>query len=176
MSEPSRPDPDDKDWTWVLDRPCPDCGFDAIAVELDEVPSTLFGLAGRWITVLQRPDVAVRPTESIWSPLEYAAHCSDVCQIFGDRAVLMIREDDPQFDNWDQDATAIEKRYWEADPAVLAGDLMESFGFAAGVFGGVSGGAWGRQGRRSNGSRFTVATLASYFLHDIVHHLHDVHG
>ena len=21
--------PDEKDWTWVLDRPCPDCGFEA---------------------------------------------------------------------------------------------------------------------------------------------------
>lgn len=160
----------------MLDRPCPDCGFDAITVELDEIPTTLFGLAGRWITVLQRPDVVIRHTDGVWSPLEYAAHCADVCQIFGDRAVLMIREDDPQFDNWDQDATAVEKRYWEKDPSVVAGDLMEAFGFAAGVFGGVSGSLWGRQGRRSNGSRFTVATLASYFLHDIVHHLHDVQG
>jgi len=36
--------------------------------------------------------------------------------------------------------------------------------------------AWARTGRRSNGSAFTVVTLAQYFLHDVVHHLHDVHG
>lgn len=23
-----------KDWTWVLDRPCPDCGFDPNACEV----------------------------------------------------------------------------------------------------------------------------------------------
>ena len=33
---------------------------------------------------------------------------------------------------------------------------------------------WGRSGRRSNGSEFTVLTLGQYFLHDVVHHLHDV--
>ena len=25
--------PDDKDWTWVLERPCPECGFDASALQ-----------------------------------------------------------------------------------------------------------------------------------------------
>jgi hypothetical protein len=38
----------------------------------------------------------------------------------------------------------------------------------------VSGDAWERRGIRSNGSQFTVATLAVYFLHDVEHHLHDV--
>lgn len=23
-------EPDTKDWTWVLDRPCPECGFEAL--------------------------------------------------------------------------------------------------------------------------------------------------
>ena len=31
-----------------------------------------------------------------------------------------------------------------------------------------------RRGIRSNGSEFTILTLAQYFLHDVVHHLHDV--
>ena len=33
---------------------------------------------------------------------------------------------------------------------------------------------WDRPGRRSNGSVFTVDTLARYHLHDVEHHLHDV--
>jgi hypothetical protein len=38
-------------------------------------------------------------------------------------------------------------------------------------------GAWSRRGLRSNGSEFTVASIAVYHLHDIVHHAHDVdHG
>ena len=35
---------------------------------------------------------------------------------------------------------------------------------------------WVRMGTRSNGSVFTVLTFAQYFLHDVVHHLHDVDG
>ncbi len=33
---------------------------------------------------------------------------------------------------------------------------------------------WDRPGRRSNGSEFTIDTLACYHLHDVEHHLHDV--
>ena len=31
--------PDTKDWTWVLDRPCPECGFDAASVTVDRIPA-----------------------------------------------------------------------------------------------------------------------------------------
>jgi len=74
-------EPDGKDWTWVLDRRCPECGYDA-----SRVAAT---------------DVATR------------------------------------FDT-------------------------------------VVGESWQRTGRRSDGASFTVDTFARYFLHDIVHHLHDV--
>mgnify|MGYP006199982917 CR=1 FL=1 len=33
---------------------------------------------------------------------------------------------------------------------------------------------WQRPSRRSNGSPFTVETFATYFMHDLHHHLHDV--
>ena len=33
---------------------------------------------------------------------------------------------------------------------------------------------WQRTGDRSDGSRFTVESFARYFLHDPVHHVHDV--
>ncbi len=69
--EPAAPESDAKDWTWVLDRPCRECGFDAASVRVDDV----------------------------------------------------------------------------ANP-----------------------------GRRSNGSVFTVETLAKYFLHDLEHHVRDVSG
>ncbi|MFE3823457.1 hypothetical protein ACFXO8_35465, partial [Nocardia tengchongensis] len=31
-----------------------------------------------------------------------------------------------------------------------------------------------RGGLRSNGSAFTIDSMARYFLHDLVHHVHDV--
>ena len=36
---------------------------------------------------------------------------------------LMLDEDDPEFENWDQDATAVEERYDEQDPDTVATEL-----------------------------------------------------
>src|SRR6478752_1853533 len=33
LTDPGPSTPDDADWTWVLTRPCPDCGFAAAATE-----------------------------------------------------------------------------------------------------------------------------------------------
>ena len=41
VSTPQQPEPDTKDWTWVLDRPCPDCGFDASSVSASDVADRL---------------------------------------------------------------------------------------------------------------------------------------
>ncbi len=35
---------------------------------------------------------------------------------------------------------------------------------------------WQRPGRRSDGAAFTVDSFSRYFLHDVVHHLHDMRG
>ena len=43
------------------------------------------------------------------------------------------------------------------------------------VFGVLSGTQW-QTGFRSDGARFTIEPFARYFLHDLVHHRHDVTG
>ncbi len=55
-----------------------------------------------------------------------------------------------------------------------AQELAAAAEAAADAYDGVVGGAWDRPGLRSNGSRFTVASLGRYHLHDVVHHLRDV--
>jgi hypothetical protein len=74
----------------------------------------------------------------------------------------------------DQDATAIEGRYFEQRPDVVAGEVADELSATAAAFDAVGPGQWQRSGRRSNGSVFTVSTLAVYFLHDIEHHIWDV--
>jgi hypothetical protein len=167
---------DTKDWTWVLERPCPECGFAAADVDFADIPRLLRENAARWAPVLQRTDVRTRPSEETWSALEYAAHVRDVFRIFTVRLALMRAEDDPQFPNWDQNATAIAERYSDQDPATVADEVAEAASSAAAAFAAVSPSERGRTGRRSDGARFTVLTLGQYFLHDPVHHLHDVAG
>lgn len=168
--------PDEKDWTWVLTRPCPDCSFDSATATPATVPGTIANMLPRWRAVLRRPDATERPDDHTWSPLEYACHVRDVFSLFDQRLNLMLEQDDAQFADWDQDRTALDKDYASADPAVVSAELTAEGRQVAESFAAVRESDWGRTGLRSNGSQFTVLTLARYFLHDVVHHLHDVDG
>jgi hypothetical protein len=167
--------PDTKDWTWVLERQCPECAFDASAFERERVGHMIRENAAAWREVLARRDqVARRPSEERWSALEYACHVRDVFRLYHERLGLMLDQDDPQYPNWDQNVTAIEDRYAEQDPRVVAGELDATAGQLADRFDGVSGAHWERTGTRSDGAHFTVESFARYLIHDPVHHLHDV--
>ncbi|MET0704805.1 MAG: DinB family protein [Mycobacterium sp.] len=168
------PEPDDKDWTWVLERPCDECGFDAAAIAREDIAAEVLAATPRWQAALSRPDAHVRSNPAIWSVLEYGCHTRDVHAIFGARALLMLSEDNPEFENWDQDQTALEKRYWTADPNAVAQEIEAAGQTAAAAFTGLSAQQWARPGRRSNGSTFTTETLGVYYLHDVAHHLYDV--
>jgi hypothetical protein len=171
-------EPDTKDWTWVLQRPCPECGLDLSTVAATQVADRLADNAVAWQAVLAGPPdvVRARPSDSVWSPLEYACHVRDVFRVFDARFRLVAEEDDPLFANWDQDATAVEDHYDEQDPAVVSTELRESAEALVTTLRAIDGDGWSRPGRRSDGAAFTAATMALYLLHDPVHHLHDVGG
>jgi hypothetical protein len=169
--------PDTKDWTWVLRRPCPECGFDTQSFAVQAVPEMIMENAAAWQQALIGPcDARTRPALDKWSPLEYGCHVRDVFRLFDQRLELMLSQDDPLFPNWDQDATAVVERYQDQDPAEVAAELSGAGQVIAGRFAGVTGGQWQRTGRRSDGASFTVETFARYFIHDPVHHLHDATG
>lgn len=145
-------EPDSKDWTWVLQRRCPECGLTAADVGRDEVPERVRSAAAAVSQRLEAADARERPDESTWSPLEYACHVRDVCRVFDERLALMLDQDDPEFANWDQDETAAAERYAEQDPAVVAGEIAVDAEALATRFERVAGDQWLRSGRRSNGS------------------------
>ena len=168
--------PDSKNWTWVLDRPCPECGLDTSTFAREEIPALLRANAAAWQSALAGGGVAERPRPGKWSPLEYGCHVRDVCRLYDYRLSLMLDTDDPLYPNWDQDETAIADRYHEQDPAVVAAELAVAADALAARFEAVTGDQWQRSGRRSDGASFTVETFGRYFLHDPVHHLWDVTG
>ena len=171
--------PDVKNWTWVLERQCPDCGFDATATDYAAVPTLVRDSASRFAVTLARADARVRPDDSTWSVLEYGAHVRDVCRIFDTRLGLTLAgagDGIPRFANWDQDATAEADRYGEQDPAVVATELAEAAEAIARAFESVPKSQRGLRGERSDGAVFTVDSLSRYFVHDLVHHIHDVRG
>ena len=174
---PEPPERDEKDWTWTLSRRCDECGLAAGEVPVEQLAGRVFVAAEEWVQILQSsPAVEVRPRPGVWSPLEYGAHVREVFAVFGGRLAMMLAEDDPTFENWDQDQAAIDNHYGEQDPDVVADELERLAQQMVGQIEAVSPDQLGRTGVRSNGSTFTVTTLLQYFLHDIVHHLWDVTG
>ncbi|MGZ6733585.1 MAG: DinB family protein [Nocardioides sp.] len=169
-------EPDTKDWTWVLDEACPECGFEAGRIGVEQLAPAIRDDATGWERTLAGEGARTRPRSDVWSPTEYGAHVRDVHLIFAERIRLMLAEDEPTFANWDQDATALEKRYDLADPETVAGELLDAATVVADLYEAVPPDAWGRRGLRSNGSVFTVESLGRYHLHDLVHHTWDVTG
>ena len=110
----------------------------------------------------------------MWSPLEYGCHVRDVFRKFDERLALMLVETNPQFENWDQDRTAVEDNYSAQDPAIVTVELRRAGESLAARFDSVKGDQWERRGLRSDGSAFTVRSIARYMMHDPVHHLWDV--
>jgi hypothetical protein len=86
----------------------------------------------------------------------------------------MLAVDDPLFENWDQDTAAVQGDYGAQDPALVATELVSTAAAMSASYGAIDGALWDRPGRRSDGSVFTVDTIARYHLHDVEHHLHDV--
>ena len=71
-------EPDTKDWTWVIDQPCPECGWDPASVAREQLADLIHENTRGWYDVLADADFAVRPAPHVWSPLEYACHVRDV--------------------------------------------------------------------------------------------------
>jgi len=168
--------PDTKNWTWVIEKPCLECGYDSSEHPDESIADGIRANARAWPAVLARPDVRIRPDDSTWSALEYSAHVRDVLRVYLERLRLMLDTDDPLYPNWDQDQTALTERYDEQDPATVAGEIDLAAETLAAAFDGVDAAGWQRGGRRSDGASFTVSSMAKYLLHDLEHHRVDVAG
>lgn len=166
--------PDTKNWTWVLDEVCPQCGFDASTVDRDRIADLVRANVAMWRPLLAGDRARERPADDRWSALEYGCHVRDVFRLFGERLRLMLTEERPRFANWNQDATAVADRYDLQDPAAVGEELAAAGHACADRWETVGVDDWQRTGDRSDGSSFTVDSFARYFLHDPVHHLADV--
>ena len=167
--------PDDKDWTWVLERRCPDCGFDTQAVDRDELADRIAATSDAWRAILERPDVGRRPDESTWSPLEYACHVRDVHRVYAGRVATDARRGrSPLRRTGTRTPPRSRTTTPQQDPATVADELAAAGATLGDLFAGVEGEGWQRTGRRSDGASFTIDSIGRYYLHDIEHHLWDV--
>jgi hypothetical protein len=167
-------EPETKSWTWVLERRCDECGFDSTDFPPQHIGRLCREAAQPWPAFLADPRARVRPREDCWSALEYGCHVRDVYRLGVHRLRRMLRENNPRFDNWDQDATALAEQYGQQDPLVVADELVAAGDALGEMYDAVVVDQWERPGLRSDGSLFTVESFGRYFVHDPMHHIVDV--
>ena len=167
----------DRDWTWVLDRPCDECGAAVSTLSREELAGRVRSLGGAWREMLGRGALVTQPPHGdsrTWSILEYGAHVRDVFDLFEDRIRTMLKKRKaPTFKDWNQDDAA--SGYADEDPNKVSYSLASNAGKVADVLDRVKGDEWSKEGKRSDGAEFTVESIARYLIHDVEHHLWDAH-
>jgi hypothetical protein len=54
-------EPDIKDWTWILNKKCEECGFEASAFPREQMGEMVRVKAAQWRQLLNHPRVSQRP-------------------------------------------------------------------------------------------------------------------
>mgnify|MGYP002719570974 CR=1 FL=1 len=163
---------DTKDWTVVLRQGCEQCGFTP-DFPYSEVSERLQALIPAVTEIFERPteELVSRPDATTWAPVEYLAHSAEVCEVMMDRLQLMLVQDNPQFPSWDQDAAAVDGAYLERPLGHVKRDVLTNLQHASTEFEKVPADLLSRAGTRGDGGKFTIRTLAEYFVHDVEHHV-----
>ncbi|MGB3301548.1 methyltransferase type 12 [Gordonia sp. (in: high G+C Gram-positive bacteria)] len=167
-------EPETKDWAWVITSSCPECGFDPHTVERADISNRILASVDGWSTVLSQPNVTARPDSQTWSPLEYACHVRDMIAVMTERLDAMLHSQPVCFNDWNQDATAVDSDYGSQVPRTVGDQLGAAAAGFAELYRLVGDDNWERQGLRSDNLVFTVETLAVYAIHDLEHHRVDV--
>lgn len=165
---------DAKDWTWVLERQCAECGYEADRLSREQLGPRLRSVGGAWREMLGQGEVVEREPhgERRWSILEYGAHVRDVCELLEDRLSLILKKrKPPKFKDWNQEKAA--DKWGDLEANKVAYTLAFKAGKAADLVDKVRDDEWAKTGTRSDGVEFTAESLVRYMLHDIEHHLWD---
>jgi hypothetical protein len=170
-------EPEAKSWTWVNERPCPQCGFDASSTDPREIADLVRANVGDWRQLLSSPVelLLTRPDDSTWSALEYACHVRDVYELLGYRFDRLGTEQHPLFEDWHPDRVADARDYQaERHPGQVVDQLAENADRVIAHASTMTDDAWQRQGTRADGIVFTAGRLSTYLTHDVIHHVNDV--
>ena len=141
-------EPETKSWTWVLERPCEECGFDtADRSRVKTIAPRCRDAAAPWPGFVADPRARLRPSRrTVGRRSNTPATCATCSATVSYRLGRMLNEDNPLFDNWDQDETAVTERYDEQDPARVADELGVAATELADLYDTVDGDLWSRPG------------------------------
>ena len=169
-------EPDTKDWTWVLDQPCDECGADVRSFLRDDVGRMIRDNAASWQDVLARPDARERRLPNRWSPLEYGCHLRDVFLVQRERMLAARRMDCPSFDPMGRDERAEHDGYAEQAPERVARQLEDAAYMFVNVLDRFGPDDWDRTVMYNypGMSERSLRWVAVHTVHEVQHHLLDI--
>lgn len=105
-----------------------------------------------------------------WTTLEVVCHLRDYDEVFYQRAILTLEQDNPILPAYDQDALAVDRAYNQQDLAQVYAELTASRQRLVALFSELTAEQWERVGLHPHYGPFTLATAALHVgWHDAVH-------
>ncbi len=105
-----------------------------------------------------------------WTVLEVVCHLRDYDEIFYQRAIMTLEQDNPTLPAYDQEALAVDRAYNRQDLGQVYADLTASRQRLVALFSKLTAEQWHRVGLHPHYGPFTLATAALHVgWHDALH-------
>jgi DinB superfamily len=156
---------------------CPECGYDYDSLSRDQILQALVLLAEQ-----HQAGLAAVPAEQLrghprpgWSALEYGCHVRDMLRVQRDRVALAQVSQTPAFTSMRRDERAVDERYNDQDPSVVAGEIISEARLLASALGALDEEGWLRTGIYPwpEPELRTVQWIGRRTAHELAHHLFD---
>jgi len=128
---------------------CPECSYDYESLGRAEISQAVLALGEehRILLALVPPRwLRAHPRPGSWSALEYACHVRDVLRFQRERVALALAQDTPRFVAMRRDERAIEERYNEQEPVLVATQITYAAQQFAAALGELDDDGWVRTG------------------------------
>jgi predicted carbohydrate-binding protein with CBM5 and CBM33 domain len=157
---------------------CAECGYDFESLDRPHILRALTALAAELCQLLgsvDAPLLRAHPRPGSWSALEYGCHVRDVLGFQRDRVALAQADDVPSFTSMRRDERAVEERYNDQDPRVVAAQIAAAAGDLAATLTALDEAGWLRTGVYPWPVREvrTVEWIGQRTVHELAHHLFD---
>jgi len=157
---------------------CPQCGF-SYAIDRSEITPWLRSDTREFVARLGAFDEEAarrRPAPEVWSPLEYACHVRDVLVVQRERVLQAQVELEPKFAPMRREERAVEQRYNEQDPRLVASDVRVAGEALASTLDELEDAGWRRMGwyNYPEPSLRSVEWIGVHTVHEVLHHRTDL--
>jgi len=155
---------------------CAECGFDGTRLTVPDAIAALRSMGRRWREAFQ--DVSDerlrrRPSPTVWSPLEYAAHTRDVLDLIGGGLPAVLDDARPSYPGVVPDEDAPDHGYNALDPAAVTDQLAANAERIADRAERALPEHWDRTATLG-GEETDAGWILRHAVHDASHHLRDV--